>query len=71
MAVGIDDFGGDDVFGWDDKALWLRRGLCLDDGGFDDGVKEFGGFTSGFLSVKCRDEKQWEECLFHKYFWMI
>ena len=43
LAVGIDDFGGDDVLGRDDKARRLRSGLCLDDGGFDNGVKELGG----------------------------
>ena len=56
MTVGHDDLGGNDVFGWDDQALWLRSRFAWGDGNFNYGVKDFGRFTSGFLSVKCRDE---------------
>lgn len=68
LSVSDDDFRRNDVLGRDFEALGFRRGLCLDDGGFDDGVKELRGFTSGFLSVKCRDEKQWEVFGFHMCF---
>ena len=71
MAIAEDDLGGNDVFGRYFEPLWFRRGLGLNERSFDDWIKEFGGFTSGFLSVECCNKKQREEFRFHKCFWMI